>query len=80
MIPYRVAFIEAQDETKGWMLINMLIDLSFAFDIVIVFNTAYYDENFKIVEKRSLIARKYLKGWFFIDLFAIIPFDILMGG
>jgi hypothetical protein len=61
-------------------VINTLIDLSFAFDIVIVFNTAFYDENFKIVERRKQIAIKYMKGWFFIDAFAIIPFDLIMGG
>jgi len=53
VIPYRVAFIEFDDETRTWIVINSLIDLSFAFDIVVVFNTAYYDDNFKIVERRK---------------------------
>lgn len=79
VIPYRVAFIAAEDETKGWVIVNAMIDLSFAFDIFIIFNTAFYDENFKIVESRKEIAIKYMKGWFFIDTFAIIPFDIILG-
>jgi hypothetical protein len=79
MIPYRVAFIDPTEETQGWIVMNLLIDLSFAFDIVVVFNTAYYDANFKVVEDRKPIAIKYMKGWFFIDLFAIIPFDLLLG-
>ena len=30
------------------------------------------------VSDRKKIAKKYLKGWFFIDLVAIFPFDMLM--
>lgn len=61
------------------MVINYLIDFAFGFDMIVVFNTAFYDENFKIIESRKEISIKYLKGWFFIDLFAIIPFDVILG-
>lgn len=27
-----------------------------------------------------MIAKEYLTGWFFIDLLAIVPFDLIMGG
>lgn len=79
VIPYRVAFKDEVDDTRAWVIINSLIDTSFGFDIIVVFNTAFYDENFKIVENRKEIAIKYMKGWFFIDLFAIIPFDLILG-
>ena len=76
VIPYRIAF--TIEDSMTWMIINALIDISFALDILVVFNTAFYDENFKIVVCRKRIAIKYLKSWFFIDLFAIIPFDYIL--
>jgi hypothetical protein len=47
-------------------------------DILIIFNTAYFDENFKVVDDRKVIAYKYLTGWFFIDLMSILPFDLIL--
>ena len=79
VIPYRMAFVAPDNETTTWNVINYLIDFTFFMDIVITFNTAFYDENFKIVENRGKIACAYMKGWFFIDIFAIIPFDVILG-
>ena len=31
-----------------------------------------------IVDDRSVIACRYAKGWFLIDIVAIIPFDVLI--
>jgi len=47
-------------------------------DILIIFNTAYFDENFKVVDDRKVIAYKYLTGWFFIDIMSILPFDLIL--
>lgn len=41
------------------------------------FMTAYYDEDFQIVDNIKEIVRNYLFGWFLLDLLAIIPFDFL---
>ena len=72
MVPYRLAFVE-EDDLK-WEIINLVVDLMFTFDIVVVFNTAYYDDDYKIVEDRKIIAKTYLKGWLIIDAGAVIPF------
>jgi hypothetical protein len=77
MSPYRLAFIEV-DDTK-WKIINTFVDMCFTIDILIVFNTAYYDEDYKIVEDRKNIAKTYLKGWFIIDVGAVIPFEFIFG-
>ena len=73
--PYRVAYIEL--ETDGWNMVNICIDILFGIDILVIFNTAFYDEDFKIVSDRKSIAKKYIRSWFFIDLLAILPFDII---
>ena len=49
-------------------------------DILIIFNSAYVDENYNTIQERKSIADNYIRGWFAIDIFAIIPFDYLFGG
>jgi hypothetical protein len=77
MSPYRLAFVE-EDDTK-WKIINTFVDLCFTIDIFIVFNTAYYDDDYQIVDQRSEIAKTYLKGWFIIDIGAVMPFELIFG-
>jgi hypothetical protein len=47
VIPYRVALIH--DDTPVWHFINTVVDLLFLMDILIIFNSAYFDEDFKLV-------------------------------
>jgi hypothetical protein len=58
-----------------WNLINYSIDAFFLLDIFVNFNSAFYDEEYIIVESRKVIAREYLQSWFIIDILSIIPFD-----
>lgn len=76
--PYRIALIEV--DKPGWMWLNYFIDFSFFVDMIFIFNSAYYDEEFNEIQDRKVIAKLYLKGWFTIDLFAILPFDLMFGG
>lgn len=55
-----------------------VIDVSFLLDIIVTFNTAFYDEDNDLIDDRHTIASSYLFGWFFIDLVAIIPFEVLL--
>lgn len=49
----------------------------FALDIIVEFNSAFYDNIFKLVDDRKAIASNYLQGMFFLDFIAIIPVDFL---
>ena len=60
------------------MAINHTIDILFAIDIFVSFNSAYMDEKNELVESRKKIACSYIKSWFFIDALAVLPFDIIM--
>ena len=73
--PYRIAFVHI--ETQQWSVINYYVDICFALDIILIFNSAYFDENYRLVQSRKRIAKEYVRSWFFIDLVAIIPFDLL---
>lgn len=72
--PLRIAFGE-DPEPIGWEVINWTIDGLFLIDIFVVFNSAYYDDDFIIIESRKVIANSYIRSWFMIDAVAIIPFD-----
>jgi hypothetical protein len=74
--PARVAFITI--DSPNWVFINFMVDLFFFLDILVIFNTAIYDDNLFIIDTRKTIAAIYLKGWFVIDLLSIIPFDLVL--
>nr|XP_054605704.1 potassium voltage-gated channel subfamily H member 6 [Nothobranchius furzeri] len=57
---------------------DLMVDVLFIVDIVINFRTTYVDQNDVVVTQPSWIAKHYIKGWFPIDLFAAIPFDLLI--
>ena len=77
--PYRLAFTKNDSEDSILTVAFVyLIDLLFLVDIFVIFNTAYQDEFFKLITDRKVIARNYLTGWFFIDIVAIIPFDLIL--
>ena len=78
--PFRIAFGEDIEDPIEWLFINNTIDILFLVDIFVNFFSAYYDNEFIIVEDRKQIARDYLTGWFTIDILAIIPFEIFGGG
>ena len=75
--PWQLAFVE--DDTLGWIILNCTIDVSFLIDIIVTFFTAYYDEKAmnKVTDKK-VIAKGYLKFWFWLDLLSIIPFDQIL--
>jgi hypothetical protein len=47
-------------------------------DIIIVFNSALQDEDFKTIDNRKEIAIDYIQGWFLLDVFAILPFTEIL--
>ncbi len=57
---------------------DVCIAAVFVVDMVLTFFTAVYD-NGVLIDNRKEVARRYLKGWFFIDLLAILPLDLLFG-
>ena len=70
--PIRIAFYESDD--LKWTIINYTIDGLFFVDIIVSFSSAFYNEDFKIVDDRCIIVKEYMRGWFLIDLLSIFPF------
>lgn len=59
-------------------MIDSFTDFMFLIDIFLSFFTSYYDEDYNLIDDRRVITRKYLRGWFIIDFFSIIPFNIIL--
>lgn len=55
-----------------------MVDVLFVFDMVLIFNTAYYDNNYKIIDNRKQIAISYLKTWFGIDIISVTPMELFI--
>lgn len=51
--------------------------MSFFADIILNFRTTYVSRKGEVVSNSKSIAVNYLKGWFFVDLVAALPFDFL---
>ena len=75
-VPYNLAF--AQDKKEEWEeIFSNIVTGMFLFDIVLNFNTGFYNKG-KLVLSRKSIALNYLKFWFWMDLLASFPYEIVM--
>jgi hyperpolarization activated cyclic nucleotide-gated potassium channel 2 len=73
IIPIRIAFGGIND-SKEWKIVNYVMDFIFLIDIFVIFNSAFYDDNFKLIDDREIIKKTYLKSWFALDVISVIPF------
>ncbi|XP_043097846.1 potassium voltage-gated channel subfamily H member 7 isoform X2 [Puntigrus tetrazona] len=86
--PYSAAFLlndveEQKRRECGYScsplnVVDLIVDIMFIVDILINFRTTYVNANEEVVSHPVKIAVHYFKGWFFIDMVAAIPFDLLI--
>jgi len=77
LTPYNIAFYSGNEPpTLAYTVIA--IDFLFLSDIIVIFNTAFYNDEMEIITCKKMIAKNYISGWFTVDLLAIIPFDIIL--
>ena len=74
--PYSIAFYSV--ESFSLYTLGVVTDVLFFIDMIVIFNSAINDKNMQIIVDRKIIAIHYLKGWFTIDLLAIVPFDLII--
>ena len=84
MVPVKNSFetISAidQETNKTLNMIDALIKLVFFIDIILSFRKAYLMvRSGQEIKDPVLIAKKYLKFYFWIDLLSVIPFDLIKG-
>ena len=76
LLPVSIAFL-SDDISLHWLILNGISDFFFIADICLNFRTGIVDPNNQeeIILDRKIITRKYLRGWFFVDLLSSLPFD-----
>lgn len=73
--PWEVAFIEpAYDSLFVW---NRIIDFFFVLDMAVNFNTANVESSGILVVSHAKITLMYLSFWFWMDLIAVFPYDVI---
>ena len=71
--PYKAAYLPGD---AGSAIVYL--DTFYVLDIILTFKTAYYDSGYQLVHNLGLIARQYLSFWFWIDVVATAPWDIIV--
>ena len=72
-LPYRLAFIEIQDENYFWIIFDIFNDLIFAIDIFLNFFCAYSTHHEELITSKYLIIYHYLTGIYnFLCLISLV--------
>lgn len=74
--PIRITFIDEVD--TAWFVVDLVIDVLFFLDIMITFNSTYYNAHGELVTDRRTIGTNYLKTYFVLDVLAILPFSLIV--
>ncbi|KAK3238420.1 hypothetical protein CYMTET_51567 [Cymbomonas tetramitiformis] len=80
--PYEVAFLSKQNGARYKPTIifffNRLLDIVFTLDIVLNLFTGYYDPHTgQWVLELKKIFKRYMRGWFAVDLISVLPVDYI---
>lgn len=68
----------ASERWSYYFLIETIINMIFLTDVGLNFCRAYYDKYGRLVVNRSKIAKRYLRGYFLVDLVACTPVDLIL--
>ena len=80
LIPLDIAMnIETFDVQEPLFWISRILDCLFIIDLVLTFFTALDPgHSVELILDKNVIAERYLKSWFLIDMISSIPFDVLI--
>ena len=83
VVPMRIAFPAMFDEdvtsewkATSWNIIDIFIEWYFVLGVVLNFFTGYWLDG-RLITKVTLISRKYVVGWFWVDMISSIPVDTI---
>lgn len=78
ILPVAISFFN-DDLSTRWVVFNCLSDTIFLIDIVVNFRTGIMqaDNSEQVILDPKLIARDYLRTWFFLDLISSVPLDYI---
>lgn len=74
MSPFKLAFYSDIDST-AWSIFDIIIDVIFIIDVILIFFEAFYDTENNLIIKRKDIIINYVFGWFPLDFMSSLPVD-----
>uniref|UniRef100_A0A8C6SMX4 Voltage-gated delayed rectifier potassium channel KCNH4 n=1 Tax=Neogobius melanostomus TaxID=47308 RepID=A0A8C6SMX4_9GOBI len=83
-VPYDVCFVNHDEGGEhhsqvsgGTMASDIAVELLFILDIILNFRTTFVSQSGQVVYNSRSICLHYCTTWFFVDLIAALPFDLL---
>lgn len=76
--PFNLAFESYSTSSPNYIMFLNICDASFYIDIFLNFFTVIDKDDGTFIDDRKELVMLYLKGWFFIDIMAVIPLDVLV--
>ncbi|XP_073181941.1 voltage-gated delayed rectifier potassium channel KCNH4 isoform X4 [Lepidochelys kempii] len=79
-VPYNVCFTGTEDSlaaARSTIVSDIAVEMLFILDIVLNFRTTYVSQSGQVVYDTRSICIHYVATWFFVDLIAALPFDLL---
>ncbi|XP_017483037.1 PREDICTED: potassium/sodium hyperpolarization-activated cyclic nucleotide-gated channel 3-like [Rhagoletis zephyria] len=78
VLPVAISFFN-DDLSTRWIAFNILSDTIFLLDILVNFRTGIMNPDLpeQVILDPKLIARGYIRSWFFLDLISSIPLDYI---
>ncbi|KAB0397692.1 hypothetical protein E2I00_019141, partial [Balaenoptera physalus] len=79
-VPYNVCFSDDDDTpitSRHTLVSDIAVEMLFILDIILNFRTTYVSQSGQVVSAPRSIGLHYLATWFFVDLIAALPFDLL---
>ncbi|XP_075685829.1 voltage-gated delayed rectifier potassium channel KCNH8-like isoform X2 [Rhinoderma darwinii] len=80
-VPYNVCFAITRDDSNSSRsppsVSDIFVEILFMLDILLNFRTTYVSKSGQVVYDSRCICVHYATTWFFVDLIAALPFDLL---
>ncbi|XP_069565197.1 potassium voltage-gated channel subfamily H member 4a [Brachyistius frenatus] len=83
-VPFNVCFVSPDEDSDRHSLISrstigsdIAVEMLFILDIILNFRTTYVSQSGQVVYDARSIYLHYFTTWFFVDLIAALPFDLL---
>ena len=74
IMTFEMAFIE--EIITFFIITEYIVTVIFGLDIIVNFNKAFTNKKGKLITCRKKIVKRYLKGWFVLDLISFFPFFV----
>ncbi|XP_065806141.1 potassium voltage-gated channel subfamily H member 4 isoform X2 [Labrus bergylta] len=79
-VPYDVSFMAYEDthsDARSTVVSDIVVEMLFIIDMILNFRTTYVSQSGQVVYESRSICIHYATTWFFVDLVAALPFDLL---